>query len=61
MMILDHFPRVIAGPFRPGYRRILWRWDEGDFKRWCEGETGYPIVDAGMRELNTTGFMYNRV
>jgi deoxyribodipyrimidine photo-lyase len=61
MMILDHFPHVVVGPFRPEYCRIAWRWDENHFKRWCQGETGYPIVDAGMRELNTTGFMHNRV
>ena len=61
MMILDHFPNVVAKPFKPAYRHIAWRWDEKDFRRWCHGETGYPIVDAGMRELNATGFMHNRV
>jgi len=61
MMILDRFPHVVAGPFKPEYGRIAWRRDEKDFERWCQGETGYPIVDAGMRELNTTGFMHNRV
>ena len=60
MMILDHFPHVASGPFKPEYSRIAWRWDEEDFNRWCRGETGYPIVDAGMRELNATGFMHNR-
>ncbi len=61
-MILWHFPRVGKGrAFRPQYEMIEWRNDEAEFKRWCEGSTGYPIVDAGMRELNATGFMHNRV
>lgn len=61
-MILWHFPRVGKGnAFRPGYEMIKWRNDEAEFNRWCEGSTGYPIVDAGMRELNATGFMHNRV
>ena len=61
-MILWHFPRVGKGrAFRPEYEMIEWRNDEAEFKRWCEGSTGYPIVDAGMRELNSTGFMHNRV
>ena len=61
-MILWHFPRVGKGrAFRPEYEMIEWRNDETEFKRWCEGSTGYPIVDAGMRELNSTGFMHNRV
>ena len=61
-MILWHFPRVGKGSaFRPEYEMIEWRNDEAEFKRWCEGSTGYPIVDAGMRELNATGFMHNRV
>jgi deoxyribodipyrimidine photo-lyase len=61
MMILSHFPHVAAGSFRKEYDRIQWRNDQGEFNAWCEGKTGYPIVDAGMRELNTTGFMHNRV
>jgi len=61
MMILDRFPHVVSKPFKPAYSRIAWKSDEKDFKRWCQGETGYPIVDAGMRELNATGFMHNRV
>lgn len=61
MMILSHFPHVASGSFRKEYDRIRWRNDEGEFKAWCEGNTGYPIVDAGMRELNATGFMHNRV
>jgi deoxyribodipyrimidine photo-lyase len=59
--ILWHFPHVVDSPFRKAYSFIEWRNDEGEFARWCRGETGYPIVDAGMRELNTTGFMHNRV
>jgi deoxyribodipyrimidine photo-lyase len=61
MMILWHFPRVVGQSFRREYDNLAWRNDENDFQRWCEGTTGYPIVDAGMRELNETGFMHNRV
>lgn len=61
MTILWHFPHVVTKSFRPAYDQILWRNDEEEFKAWCEGRTGYPIVDAGMRELNHTGFMHNRV
>ena len=61
-MILWHFPQVAKGrAFKPEYDLIQWRIDEGEFERWCNGQTGYPIVDAGMRELNATGFMHNRV
>jgi deoxyribodipyrimidine photo-lyase len=60
-MILWHFPRVQAKSFKPAYDNIAWRNNEEDFNVWCEGRTGYPIVDAGMRELNATGFMHNRV
>ncbi|MEZ4960764.1 MAG: deoxyribodipyrimidine photo-lyase [Saprospiraceae bacterium] len=60
-MILWHFPHVLDGPFRPQYADIEWRNNEQEFKKWCEGKTGYPIVDAGMRELNETGYMHNRV
>ena len=59
-MILYHFPSVEKA-FKPSYDRVLWRNDPNEFKAWCEGKTGYPIVDAGMRELNATGFMHNRV
>jgi deoxyribodipyrimidine photo-lyase len=59
--IMHHFPHVIGNAFRPQYDRIPWREDAAEFQKWCEGKTGYPIVDAGMRELNTTGFMHNRV
>jgi len=61
-MILWHFPQVGRGrAFKPEYDLIQWRNNEEEFQRWCCGMTGYPIVDAGMRELNETGFMHNRV
>src|SRR5580658_8633852 len=61
-MILWHFPAVGKGrAFKPSYERIEWRNNEEEFERWCMGRTGYPLVDAGMRELNSTGFMHNRV
>ena len=60
-MILWHFPRVVGHAFKPEYDKIRWRNNEQEFNAWCEGRTGYPIVDAGMRELNHTGFMHNRV
>lgn len=59
--ILAYFPHVVSHPFRPEYERVAWRHAPEDFQRWCEGKTGYPIVDAGMRELNATGYMHNRV
>ncbi|MCS6808310.1 MAG: deoxyribodipyrimidine photo-lyase [Bacteroidota bacterium] len=61
MQILWHFPHVEHASFKPEYDRITWRNDEYEFRRWCEGTTGYPLVDAGMRELNATGYMHNRV
>ena len=62
MMILWHFPKVGNGhAFKAAYDTIEWEHNEEGFKNWCEGKTGYPIVDAGMRELNNTGFMHNRV
>jgi deoxyribodipyrimidine photo-lyase len=61
MMILYHFPHVVNGAFKKQYDLIAWRNNEDYFKKWCEGKTGFPIVDAGMRELNSTGFMHNRV
>lgn len=61
MQILAHFPHVEHSAFKPAYDRVVWRNDEKEFGAWCGGKTGYPIVDAGMRELNTTGFMHNRV
>jgi deoxyribodipyrimidine photo-lyase len=61
-MILFNFPQVGKGKaFKPAYDQIEWRHDEAGFAAWCNGQTGYPIVDAGMRELNATGFMHNRV
>ena len=61
MQILWHFPHTAKDSFKSKYDRIEWRNNEGEFKKWCEGKTGYPFVDAGMRELNETGFMHNRV
>jgi len=61
MMILWHFPHAAASSFKKEYDQIPWLNNESDFKKWCAGETGFPIVDAGMRELNATGFMHNRV
>lgn len=61
MQILWHFPHTKDKAFKPKYDRIEWRNDENEFKAWCEGKTGYPLVDAGMRQLNATGFMHNRV
>ncbi len=60
MMILAWFPQVATQAFKPAYDRIQWLNRSDDFTRWCEGNTGYPMVDAGMRELNATGFMHNR-
>ncbi len=59
--ILAHFPHVEKQAFRPKYDRIHWRNNEMEFEKWCAGETGYPIVDAGMRQLNEIGYMHNRV
>lgn len=61
MQILWHFPHTIHKSFKEKYDWIQWNNNETDFKNWCEGKTGYPMVDAGMRELNATGFMHNRV
>jgi deoxyribodipyrimidine photo-lyase len=62
MQVLWNSPQVGEGKaFKAPYDRIPWRNNEDEFQRWCEGRTGYPIVDAGMRELNETGFMHNRV
>ncbi len=61
MQILWHFPHTTTQSFKPQYDRIPWRNNEDEFERWCTGTTGYPFVDAGMRELNATGFMHNRV
>ena len=61
MMILFHFPYVVNQNFKKKYDTIKWRNNENEFELWCKGETGYPIVDAGMRQLNETGWMHNRV
>lgn len=61
MQILWHFPHTLHKAFKPKYDRIQWRNNETEFELWKSGYTGYPLVDAGMRELNTTGYMHNRV
>ncbi|SFN61695.1 deoxyribodipyrimidine photo-lyase [Bizionia echini] len=61
MQILWHFPHTVTESFKPKYDNIQWRNNETEFEAWCQGKTGYPLVDAGMRELNETGFMHNRV
>ena len=61
MQLLFHFPHIVSESFQPKFNRIEWRYSEEDFTKWCEGKTGYPLVDAGMRELNATGHMHNRV
>lgn len=61
MQILFHFPEVVKHSFKPAYDEIKWRNNEDEFALWCVGKTGYPMVDAGMRELNKTGYMHNRV
>jgi deoxyribodipyrimidine photo-lyase len=60
-MILKHWPGVATGPFLSQAKRIRWRRADGEFDAWCEGRTGYPIVDAAMRQLNTFGWMHNRL
>ncbi|MBN1950762.1 MAG: deoxyribodipyrimidine photo-lyase [Bacteroidales bacterium] len=59
--ILYHFPELTDRNFKRNYDGISWRNDEEEFRKWCEGITGYPLVDAGMRELSATGYMHNRV
>lgn len=59
--VLWHYPHTVTLSFRKEYDGIIWRNNEDEFAAWCNGKTGYPIVDAGMRELNATGFMHNRV
>ena len=61
MQVLYHFPTVTTQSFKKRYDRIEWRNNEAEFAAWCQGLTGYPLVDAGMRQLNETGFMHNRV
>ena len=60
-MILWHFPRVVTESFKKAFDNIPWRNNEEDFERWCSGTTGFPMVDAGMRQLNTIGYMHNRL
>lgn len=60
MQILYHFPYVVKESFKKQYDHISWRNNEEEFRRWCEGTTGYAFVDAGMRQLNQTGYMHNR-
>lgn len=61
MQILFNFPHVVSNSFKRKYDNIVWRNNKDEFMQWCEGKTGYPIVDAGMRQLNKTGYMHNRV
>jgi len=61
MQILYHFPKVVNQNFYSKFNLVSWRNNETEFKKWCEGQTGYPMVDAGMRQLNQTGYMHNRV
>ncbi len=61
IQILFHFPQSSTRCFKPQYERIAWRNNPEEFQTWCDGQTGFPLVDAGMRELNSTGFMHNRV
>lgn len=61
MQILYNFPNVVNSNFKKKYDSIQWINDKEDFNNWCEGKTGYPMVDAGMRQLNSTGYMHNRV
>ena len=61
MQLLFHFPYVQNEPFNKRFSKLAWRHNEEDFTKWCNGTTGYPLVDAGMRELNATGLMHNRV
>ncbi|PID70952.1 MAG: deoxyribodipyrimidine photolyase [Flavobacteriales bacterium] len=61
MQILYHFPKVVTENFKSKYDGIKWRNNEKEFEKWCRGQTGYELVDAGMRQLNTTGYMHNRV
>lgn len=60
-MVIHHFPQTVRNAFKPQYDQVQWLNNPDHFRAWCAGKTGYPIVDAGMRELNATGFMHNRV
>lgn len=61
MQILFHYPKVVTQNFKSNYDGISWRNNQQEFQLWCKGKTGYPFVDAGMRQLNETGYMHNRV
>ncbi len=61
MQIIYHFPKVVTENFKAKYDGVIWRNNEEEFEKWCIGKTGYPLVDAGMRQLNATGYMHNRV
>lgn len=61
MQILYHFPHTAKNSFKPKYDKIVWLNEPNSFEAWKKGETGFPLVDAGMKELNNTGFMHNRV
>ena len=61
MQILYHFPKTASHSFKSKYDKIIWLNNKNDFEAWKEGRTGFPLIDAGMRELNATGFMHNRV
>jgi len=59
--VLIHNPRLLRGAYRPEYDQLDWVGTDAQFQMWCDGQTGYPIVDAGMRQLRSTGWMHNRV
>jgi deoxyribodipyrimidine photo-lyase len=61
MQILFHFPHVVTKNFKSKYDNIQWLNNQNDYEKWCNGQTGYPLVDAGMRQLNATGYLHNRV
>ena len=61
MQIIYHYPEVVSQNFKKRYDFIRWRNNSEEFEKWCKGETGYPMVDAGMKELKATGYMHNRV
>ncbi len=61
IQIMHHFPHAADRSFKPAYDAIQWRNKEKEFELWCSGNTGFPMVDAGMRQLNATGWMHNRV
>ena len=58
--VLYHYPEVVGQSYQSKYRKLEWKNDRGSFRKWCEGRTGFPLVDACMRQLNTTGYMHNR-